>query len=153
MNNVTLIGRIGNAPELRYTPNNTAVCTFSVALSERWKDSSGETQERTSWVDCEAWARTGEVINQHFTKGQRIGIVGALRQDKWQDKDGSNRSRLKVIVSSFDFIESKNDRDAAPGSPRRENDRQPARGAGTRHASDAWRAETTEPVDESEIPF
>jgi len=150
MNNVTLIGRIGNAPELRYTPNNTAVCTFSIALSERWKDNSGDMQERTSWVDCEAWSKTADAINQYFAKGQRIGITGSLRQDTWTDKDGNKRSRLKVVVNSFDFIESKNDRDAAPGSPRQQDDRQPARSAGTRQGADTGRRQ--EP-DDDDCPF
>jgi len=151
MNNVTLIARLGRDPELRYLPSNKAVCAFSVADTNKWKDASGELHEETSWFDCEAWGRTGEVIAEHFRKGQRIGLTGSLRQESWNDKDGNKRSRVKVVVSSFDFIESKSDRDAAPGSPRRDDDRQPARSAGTRQGADTGRQH--EPVEEDDIPF
>jgi len=150
MNSVNLIARLGADPQLRWTPNGKAVCTFSVADSEKYKDASGETHERTTWVDLEAWGRTAEVINEHFRKGQRIAIVGSLRQDVWTDKEGQKRSRLKVVVNSFDFIEPRNDRDAAPSQPRQQDERQPARAAGTRQGASSGQHE---PVDEDRIPF
>jgi len=107
--NRTIIGgRLGRDPELRFLPtSNTAVCSIAVAVSEKWKDKSGEQQERTTWLDCEAFGRTAEVINQYFRKGSNILIDGKLRQDNWTDKDGNKRSKIKLVIDSFEFVDSK----------------------------------------------
>lgn len=136
-NSCTIVGRLGKDPELRYTPSNTAVTLFSLAVAERWTDKqSGEKQERTNWIPCEAFARTAEVINQYCRKGSSLLIAGKLRLDTWQDKDGGNRSKLKVVVENFQFIDSKGD--DAPRSPQQ---------ASTASAGNHG------PVGEDDVPF
>lgn len=107
LNRVLLMGNLTRDPELRYTPNNTAVCSLGIAVNRRWRDQSGEQQEETTFVDCEAWARAAETINQYMRKGRPIFIEGRLKLDQWQDKDGNNRSKIKVVVENFQFIDSR----------------------------------------------
>jgi single-strand DNA-binding protein len=120
MNSVNLIGRLGDAPQLRFLPSSKAVCSFSIALSEKWKDQSGQTQERTSWVDVECFGAVAENVNKYVGKGDRVAVSGSIRQDTWE-KDGQRRSKLKVIADRVGFIETRSDRDAAPGSPRQQD--------------------------------
>lgn len=112
-NKVLLMGNLTRDPELRYTPNNTAVVNIGIAVNRRWRDQSGEQRDETTFVDCEAWSRTAELINQWMRKGRPIFIEGRLRLDQWQDKDGNNRSKLKVVIDTFQFIDSRGEPVAA----------------------------------------
>lgn len=104
-NSVTLMGNITRDIELRHTPSGTAVCEFGIAINERWSDKSGEKQERTTFVDCTAWAKTAEIIGEHLSKGKPIFICGKLQTDQWEDKtSGQKRSKLKVVVDKFEFV-------------------------------------------------
>ena len=106
LNKVMLMGNLTRDPELRYTPNNTPVVNLGMAINDRWRNQQGEQQESTTFVDCEAFGRTAEVINQYMRKGRPIYLEGRLKLDQWQDKDGNNRSKLKVVVLGFQFIDS-----------------------------------------------
>jgi single-strand DNA-binding protein len=76
-----------------------------LAINRRWKGQNGEDREETTFVDCSAFAKTAEVINQYFTKGKPIFIEGRLKFDSWEDKQGGGkRSRLTVVVENFQFI-------------------------------------------------
>jgi single-strand DNA-binding protein len=114
LNRVMLMGNLTRDPELRYTPSNTAVANIGLAVNRRWRNQQGEQQEEVTFIDCEAWGRTAEVINQYLRKGRPIFIEGRLRLDQWQDKDGQNRSKLKVVVDSFEFIDSRSDAGGPP---------------------------------------
>lgn len=109
LNRVLLMGNLTRSPELRYTPNNVAVCNFGLAINRKYKSGDGEQKEETVFVDCEAWSKTAEVINQYVNKGCPLFVEGRLKLDQWQDKDGGNRSKLKVVVESFQFIDSNRD--------------------------------------------
>jgi len=87
MNTITLLGRIGQDPEVR-TVGETSVTKFTLATSERWKNKQGEKQEKTEWHNIESWGKQGEVIAQYFAKGDPILLTGSLVYDKWEDKDG-----------------------------------------------------------------
>jgi single-strand DNA-binding protein len=78
-----------------------------MAVNRRWKNQAGEQQEEVMFVDCDAFGRTAELINQFFRKGRPIFIEGRLKLDQWQDKDGNKRSRHKIVVEAFDFVDSK----------------------------------------------
>lgn len=113
-NKVLLMGNLTRDPEVRFTPNNQAVANIGLAVNRRWKDANGQPQEETTFVDCEAWGRTAEVMKQYLAKGRPIFIEGRLKLDQWQDKtSGEKRSKLKVVVESFNFIDSK----GGPGGP------------------------------------
>ena len=105
LNKVMIMGNLTRDPELRYTPNNTAVCNIGIAVNRKWRNQNGEMQEETTFVDCEAWSRTAEVINEYLRKGRPIYVEGRLKLDQWQDKEGNNRSKLKVVVESFEFLD------------------------------------------------
>jgi len=106
-NKLIIGGRLVRDPDLRVTPKGTAITTFSIAVSRKYKDDSGE-KEETSFIDCEAWAKTGELIAKHFAKGKAIFCEGRLKQDNWEDKDTkAKRSKLKMVVENFQFVGSK----------------------------------------------
>lgn len=109
LNKVMLIGNLTRDPELRFTSNNTAVAQLGLAINRQWKDDGGQKKEEVTFIDCEAWGRTAEVLNQYLRKGRPVYIEGRLKLDQWQDKEGNNRSKLKVVVESFQFIGGKDD--------------------------------------------
>jgi single-strand DNA-binding protein len=103
-NKIILVGHLGRDPELRYTPQGTPVCDFSVATTERRKDKSGDYQDVTTWFRVSFWGRQAEVASQYLTKGKQIYIEGRLSQREWQDKDGNTRTSLEVNGSDLQFI-------------------------------------------------
>lgn len=107
LNRVMLMGNLTRDPELRYLPSNMAVVSLGLAINRRWRNQQGESQEETTFVDCEAFGRSAEVINQYLRKGRPIFIEGRLKLDQWQDKEGHNRSRMKVVIESFQFVDSR----------------------------------------------
>ncbi len=106
-NKVFLMGNLTRDVELKYTPNNQPVAAFGIAMNRRYRTREGEDREDTTFVDCEAWGRTAEVMNQYLAKGRPVFLEGRLKLDQWQDKDGNNRSKLRVVVENFQFIDSR----------------------------------------------
>jgi single-strand DNA-binding protein len=104
-NKVLLMGNLTRDPELRYLPSNTPVCQIGLAVNRRFRRQDGEQGEETCFIDCEAFARPAEIINQYCRKGRPLFIEGRLRLDQWQDRDGNNRSKLKVVIENFQFID------------------------------------------------
>ena len=106
---VVLAGNLTRDPELRTTPNGASVCSFTIAVNRNYKDASGNQQEQTSFIDCSAWGKTGEMISQYLKKGRPILVSGRLSQHSWEDKTtGQKRSRTEVVAEDFTFIDSGN---------------------------------------------
>src|SRR5471032_2748528 len=104
-NKVMLMGNLTRDPQLKYLPSQTAVAEFGVACNRKFRTATGEDREEVTFVDISAFGKTGEVINQYFTKGKPIFIEGRLKYDQWEDKQGGGkRSKLHVIVDNFQFI-------------------------------------------------
>jgi single-strand DNA-binding protein len=104
-NQVILMGNLTRDPQLKYLPSQTAVAEFGIACNRKFKGQNGEEREDVTFVDCSAFGKTGELINQYFTKGKPIFIQGRLKYDSWEDKQGGGkRSRLTVVVDNFQFI-------------------------------------------------
>lgn len=103
MNRVTLLGRLGNDPDVRYVQDGTAVANFSLATSEKWKDKKGDLQEKTEWHKCVAWGKQGENIGKYFSKGSEILVEGSLQTRSWEDKEGNKRYTTEVKVNRFSF--------------------------------------------------
>ncbi|HVT90735.1 MAG TPA: single-stranded DNA-binding protein [Tepidisphaeraceae bacterium] len=104
-NKVLLMGNLTRDPQLRYLPNQTPVVDFGLACNRKYKLQSGEEKEEVTFVDCSAFGRTAEVINQYMKKGKPIFIEGRLRYEQWEDKQGGGkRSKLSVHVDNFQFI-------------------------------------------------
>ncbi len=104
MNKAMIIGNLGNDPELRYTQNQTPVATFSVASTERWKDSDGNKQEHTEWHRVVVWKGLAEVCNEHLSKGSKVFIEGKLRTRKWEDQDGNIRYSTEIIARDLEML-------------------------------------------------
>ena len=98
------IGRLTRDPELKYTQGGASVASFSIASSYTYtKD--GAKKETTSFFNCVAWAKTGEIIAQYCKKGHRIAIEGRLQQRSWDDQSGNKRTAAEIVVENFNFIE------------------------------------------------
>jgi len=154
-NKVLLMGNITRDIELRHTPTtNTAIAQIGLAVNRKWRDTnSGEMKEEVTFVDCDAFGKTAENIAKFFSKGRPIFIEGRLRLDTWKDKtDGSNRSKLKVVVETFQFVDSKGGGQGGPsnGAP---SAGRAAVGAGAPARTPPAQPEGYEQIQEEDIPF
>lgn len=118
-NKVTLVGNLTRDPELRYTPQGTAVCEVGVAVNEKWKDKqSGNLREEVSFIDCVLWGRTAEVAAEHLKKGRPVLFHGKLKQDRWESPEGKKMSKIRVVVEEMQFLGARPDGGAgAPAQP------------------------------------
>jgi single-strand DNA-binding protein len=104
INLVVLGGNLTRDPELKYTPQGTALCEFTIANSKKWKTQGGEWQEKPGFYNCICWGKRGEVISQHFSKGKPIEVRGELEFQQWETKDGNKRNAVKINVQEFFFV-------------------------------------------------
>lgn len=115
INVATLVGNVGQDPELRYTPKGTPIAQFSLACHERYRDNGGNVTERTHWVRCFAFGKLAQILQQYVHKGSKLGVSGPLNFSRWEDKDGQARSKLELRVRDFSFLDSRPDgREQAP---------------------------------------
>ena len=144
-NKVLLMGNLTRDIELRHTTSSQAVANIGLAVNRAWTSREGEKREETTFVDCEAWGRTAEVMAQYLSKGRPVFIEGRLKLDQWQDKDGGNRSKLRVVVENFQFIDSRGGGGggAGGGGMSRSAPVGAATGGGEPH----------QPISEDDIPF
>jgi single-strand DNA-binding protein len=120
INKAIIVGRLGRDPEVRYTPDGTAVANFSVATSEEWKDkNTGEKRERTEWHRIVAWRRLGEICGEYLSKGRQVYIEGRIQTRDWEDKDGNKRYTTEIVADNMQMLGSRDDlggsRGADPG--------------------------------------
>ena len=114
MNKILVIGNVGSDPEMRYTPNGTAVTSFSLATNRVYTNASGERKEETEWFTVNAWGREAENSNQYVTKGMKIYAEGRLKTDTWTGNDGRARFRLQINADRILFL----DRSGEPSQPK-----------------------------------
>ena len=106
-NKVLLLGNLTRDIELKHTPSNMAIGKIGLAVNRRWVSPDGEKKEEVTFVDCEAFGKTAETMAKYLSKGKSVFIEGRLKLDQWDDKtDGTKRSKLKVVVDNFQFVES-----------------------------------------------
>lgn len=153
LNRVLLMGNLTRDPELRYLPSNAAVVNLGLAVNRRWRNQQGEQQEETTFVDCEAYGKTAEVINQYLRKGRPIFIEGRLRFDQWQDKEGHNRSKLKVVVESFQFVDSRGSGGGEGGDEGGAPRSAPAPRRAAPQGAAAPVSPDSPPINDDDIPF
>jgi single-strand DNA-binding protein len=154
LNKVMLMGNLTRDPELRYTPNNMAVANLGMAINRTWfNKQTNEKQEETTFVDLEAWGRTAEVLNQYLKKGRPLYVEGRLKLDTWQDKEsGGNRSKLKIVVETFEFLDSRGGEGGGGGGYQQQGGRSGG-GGGQSAPAPASAGPAHQPVDEDDIPF
>jgi single-strand DNA-binding protein len=103
-NKVILVGNLTRDPQLSYLPSQMAVVEFGLAVNRRWRSQDNQTREETCFVDCRAYGRQAETINQHLAKGRPVLVEGRLQYDTWEGKDGVKRSKHRVVVERFQFL-------------------------------------------------
>src|SRR4051812_62033 len=108
-NKIIVVGNLGRDPELRYTPQGVAVCSFSMATNEKRRDKSGEMQDITTWFKITLWREKAETAAKYLTKGSPVYIEGRLRIEEWTDRDNNNRYTLDVQATDMQFIGSRTD--------------------------------------------
>src|SRR5512136_978736 len=107
LNKVMLIGNLGKDPEVRYTASGTAVASFSLATSEKFKNKNGEWEEKTEWHNITLWARLAEIAGEYLSKGKTVYIEGRLQTRKWQDRDGRDRYTTEIVGEKMQMLSAK----------------------------------------------
>jgi len=141
-NKIILVGNLGRDPELRYTPQGTPVCSFTLATNEKRKDRTGESQDITTWFRVTLWGRQAEAASQYLTKGRPVYIEGRLRVEEWTDKDSRQRYTLEVNATDMQFIGGRSDENLSK-NPRAETDSH----------TDIHTDEVSADVHDDDIPF
>jgi single-strand DNA-binding protein len=103
-NKITIVGYLGRDPELRYTPQGTALCKMSIATTEKRKNVTGETEEHTTWFRVAAWGRQAELANEYLAKGRQVYVEGRLRLEEYTDREGQKRFSAEVSATEIQFI-------------------------------------------------
>lgn len=105
LNKLTIIGNVGNEPEMRFTPNGKPVTSFSVATNWLYTSSEGERRQETEWFNVVAWNRLAEQCNQFLAKGRLVYVEGRIHTRNWEGQDGQQHSKIEVIASRVIFLE------------------------------------------------
>jgi single-strand DNA-binding protein len=103
-NQVLLMGNVTRDPQVKTLPNGSQVADFGLAVNRKFRTAAGEDKEEVCFVDCAAFGKQAEVIAQYCTKGKPLFVQGRLKYDTWEDKAGGKRSKLSVIVETFQFV-------------------------------------------------
>lgn len=150
-NKVMLMGNLTRDVEVRHTPSNMAVGNFGIAVNRKYKTQSGEQREEVTFIDCEAWGRTAEVMAQYLTKGRPVFIEGRLKLDQWEDKNGGGkRSRLSVVVENFQFVDSGQGGSGGSQSSGGGGYARSGASSGGSNSNDSYGGS---PIDHDDIPF
>ena len=145
-NKVILMGNLTRDVEVRTTPSGQSVANFSLAVSRSWKGQDGQQQEQTSFINCVAWGKAGEIIAQYVKKGDPLLVSGRLDQRSYEDKDGNKRQAVEVVVEDFNFVGGGRGDDNGASAPRSN--------ASSNRSKDVVIEDIDDkPIDLSEIPF
>jgi single-strand DNA-binding protein len=133
VNRITLIGFLGDTPDLKFSSHGKPVCTFSLAVNERWKDADGAPRERVEWFRIVCFGRLAEVCGEYLNKGRHVYLEGRLQTRKWTGPDGDKRTAIEVVANQMQIL-----------------DRASQNGNGAKATESAKPAES---LDESDNPF
>jgi len=148
LNKVMLIGNLGKDPEVRYTAGGTAVASFSIATTEKFKGKSGDWEEKTEWHNITLWARLAEIAGEYLSKGKTVYIEGRLQTRKWQDKEGKDRYTTEIVGEKMQMLSSKGEGGGGGGQ-------RPASRPSQQQSQGSQGSSYEEPVfnPDDEIPF
>lgn len=146
-NKVILMGNLTRDVEVRTTASGQSVANFSLAVNRSWRGQDGQQQDQTSFINCVAWGKVGDIIAQYVHKGSPLLVSGRLDQRSYQDKDGNKRSAVEVVVEDFNFVSSGRSDNSSPSAP--------SSNQSTNSKSQDVVIEDIDdkPIDLSEIPF
>lgn len=116
LNKVMLIGRLGQDPEMRYTPSGRPLTKFQLAANRSWTTAEGEKKNETEWFNVVAWGKLAEICNQYLNKGQLVYVEGRLHTRHWQDDDGANHSSVEVITQEMIMLDGRPGEETNAGS-------------------------------------
>ena len=165
LNKVMLIGNLTRDPEMRYTPQGTAVCTFGVATNRNWTTESGEKKEDVEFHNVVAWNKLAEICANLLKKGRKVYVEGRLATRSWQGTDGTQKQRTEVVISDMVILDKKEDSgdsgidipepEVEPQvSPEEVSAKKPAKKSGkSETASTEVKEEKTEEPGDEDIPF
>jgi single-strand DNA-binding protein len=118
VNKVMLLGNLTRDPELRYTPQGSAVCEFALAMNHSYTNKqSGQKVDEVSYIDIVAWGRTGEICAEYLKKGRQVFVEGRLKQDRWESPEGKKMSKIRVIAENVQFIGARPAGQGGPAGP------------------------------------
>ena len=144
-NKVILLGNLTRDPELRYTPQGSAVCEFALALNYQYTNKqTGQKVEEVSFIDIVAWGKTGEICAEYLKKGRQVMVEGRLKQDRWEAQDGKKMSKVRVTAENVQFVGSRPAGEGGGGGGGAKASGAPASDAGS---------EGPPPGAEEDIPF
>jgi len=149
VNKVIILGRLGQDPELKYTPGGMAVCNFTVATSESWADKAGQKQEKTEWHRIVVWGKLAELCNQYLTKGRQAFIEGSIQTRSWDDKSGQKRYTTEINAKTVQFIGGQ----AGVGAPKENSHGQSAPAYDTSMVNQEYDISTDTNFTADDIPF
>jgi len=107
LNKAMLIGNLTRDPEMRYTPQGAAVCTFGIATNRDWKTDTGEKKEDVEFHNIVAWNKLAEICSQYLKKGGKVYVEGRLSTSTWQAPDGAQRNKTEVVISDMVMLDRK----------------------------------------------
>ena len=152
VNKVILVGNLGKDPEVKYTPSGTAVARFSLATSEKFKDKSGQLQERTEWHNIVAWQRLAEIAGEYLKKGASVFIEGKLQTSSWDDKEtGQKRYKTEIIANEMVMLGGRGEGGSSSGGGGMR--KSVAAGGGSHDEMDQRAPEEPTGVTDEDIPF
>ncbi|MBI3425037.1 MAG: single-stranded DNA-binding protein [Acidobacteria bacterium] len=151
-NKITIVGYLGRDPELKHTPQGSAVCKFSVATSERRKNADGEPEDLTTWFRVTCWNQTAEFVGEHLRKGQQVFVEGRLRLETYTDREGAQRTSLEVGAAAVYALGKAVDTVGEPEMARPQT-KDAAASVGKEAARAVLKAQAPPDLDEDDIPF
>ena len=134
INLITFAGNLTRDPESRVISEKNTVCNVTLANNRRYKGTDGDTKEEVTFMDCEGWGKTAELMQQYLTKGAPLMVTGRLKQEQWQDKDGNRRTRVKIVIDQLFFQGSRptERQEETPATAKEESPRHPRAASSSR---------------------
>lgn len=152
-NKIIIVGNLGRDPELRYTPQGTAVCNFSIATNEKKKDKTGELQDITTWFRVTLWGNQAENASKYLTKGRQVYIEGRLRLEEYTDRDGVQRQTLEVNATDMQFLSSGRSDEYSSDSSSQDNFANDSDTSGGSNDSADFSSSSSAAAGDDDIPF
>ena len=149
-NKVILMGNLTRDVEVRTTASGQSVANFSLAVTRSWRNQDGQQKDQTSFINCVAWGKVGEIIAQYVHKGSPLLVSGRLDQRSYEDKDGNKRTAVEVIVEDFNFVGGRNDDNSSSYSG---GNSASSNQSNSKSQDVAIEEIDDKPIDLSEIPF
>ena len=154
-NKVILMGNLTRDPETRVTATGLTICKLGLAVSRSFTTKDGERREETTFVDIDAFGKQAEVITKYFRKGKPILVEGRLKLDQWESNDGQKRSKMGVVMETFQFVGNRDDGDSSgsSGSGGYEQSSPPKRQASAEKPATSGDFSADEDTLDEDVPF